>query len=111
MIFKTLGNNVRNERKLQNLTQEQLAEKADISTVFLSQIENARKVPSLETVYAIASALGLTMENIFSEKMELSKDSGTQIKILLKNKTAKEKEFLLATLKHISNRIENDKIK
>lgn len=59
--FKQLGLNITYYRKLKGWTQEQLAEKAEISRTHLSNIEapNAPKSVSLETLFEIAEVLGV----------------------------------------------------
>lgn len=61
MNFVNLGVNVRKLRKERGLTQEELAELADISIAYLSKIENnkANNV-SLAITYHLAEALGVT---------------------------------------------------
>ena len=112
MIFITMGNNIRNERKKQTLTQEQLAEKVAISAVFLSQIENGRKIPSLETVYNITVALGVTMENIFSENYEHinNQQINNRMELLLTDRTKEEKDFIFDITKLIVSKIDNNQI-
>ncbi|MCL2740058.1 MAG: helix-turn-helix domain-containing protein [Oscillospiraceae bacterium] len=62
MDYVLLGNNIRKYRKMKNLTQEQLAEKSEISSVFMCQIENANGKPSLETVVNIATSLEVSID-------------------------------------------------
>jgi len=50
MDYILLGRNIAKARTKNGLTQEQLAEKTDVSTVFISQIETSVRKPSLETV-------------------------------------------------------------
>lgn len=56
-----IGLNVAYFRKLRNLTQEELAEKADISRSYLSAIEapNIVKTLSLELLFDLADALNI----------------------------------------------------
>ena len=59
--FKQIGLNITYYRKLKGYTQEQLAERVEISRTHLSYVE-APNVPtsiSLETLFEIASALGV----------------------------------------------------
>lgn len=49
------------ERKRDNITQAELAEKSGISQSQISRIERLQCVPSFETLYKIASALNLTL--------------------------------------------------
>jgi len=58
---------VRTERARQNVTQEELAEMADITPQFLCKLENGRKTASIETYMRIAAALHLRLANLFSE--------------------------------------------
>ena len=51
-------------RKHRGITQRQLAEKADISTVYLSQIELGERRGSTDVLAAIARALDLTLDDI-----------------------------------------------
>ena len=47
VFSKKLGEFIRNERKNNNISQELLAEKADISTKFLRSIENGKSTCSI----------------------------------------------------------------
>ena len=47
-------------RRSAGLTQEQLSEKADIATQYLSRLENAHQVPSIYIVVDLAGALNTT---------------------------------------------------
>ena len=53
-------------RKLQGMTQEELAEACDLSLGYISQIEapNCYFCPSLKTLFKIAEALGTTVSKI-----------------------------------------------
>ncbi len=71
---KIIGNNVRKYRERYDLTQEQFAEKAGISTSFCGAIETGRKAPSMYTMWKIADNLGVTVdffiyENAASEEI------------------------------------------
>lgn len=57
--YMQLGLKIAYYRKLRGLTQEELAEKVNISAAFLSHVEapNVNKTVSLGTLFAIAEAL------------------------------------------------------
>lgn len=61
-----LGNRIREEREKQKLTQEQLAERADIGRRTIQSIELGEKSPSLDTVWRITAALDISIERLFS---------------------------------------------
>ncbi|MBO4532348.1 MAG: helix-turn-helix transcriptional regulator [Treponema sp.] len=64
-IITILGNNIKRIRKEKEWTQEYLAEKAGISVPFMTQIELARKQPSLEVIEKIANALDVPYDVLF----------------------------------------------
>ena len=55
---------IRVYREYRGLTQDQLAEQAKISKPFLSQIENAIRTPSLNTLKRLAEALRVDMDDL-----------------------------------------------
>lgn len=57
-LLDAFGNVVRNERMRKGLTQEQLAELANLHHNFVSMVERGKSAPALDTIEAIASALG-----------------------------------------------------
>ena len=56
-LNRTYIQNIKRLRLQKNLSQETLAEKADISPSFLSDIENGKKWGSFETLVSLANAL------------------------------------------------------
>ncbi len=66
MDYKLIGENIKRERKKRGLTQEQLAEKAWISTNFLACIETGIKKGSFETYVSIANVLHTTLDTLTS---------------------------------------------
>ena len=60
MDYKLLGKRVRQQRVLNKLTQEQLAERAGISCAFVGHIERGEKKASIETVVALCNALAVS---------------------------------------------------
>ena len=56
-IVKVFGTNVRNYRKKQNLTQEELSELCGLHRTYISDIECFKRSIALENVEKIANAL------------------------------------------------------
>lgn len=54
-------------RERAGLTQEQLAENADISARYISFLETRRRQPSLATLYALSVGLGVRLQDIAAE--------------------------------------------
>lgn len=72
-----VGARVRSMREFQKLSREKLAEKANISTQFLSDIENGKKGMTVVTLKKICDALSTTSDSIvygtvFDDNPEIS---------------------------------------
>lgn len=63
-LRQLLGRRVRALRHAQGLTQEKLAERADMHWTFISGVERGLKDPRLNTVGRIAHALGVTIDEL-----------------------------------------------
>lgn len=64
-ILVKFGMRVRQERLRQNLSQEQLASKADVHRTYVGMIERAEKNITLGNIRKIAKALNLNISDIF----------------------------------------------
>ncbi len=62
--YAEIGNRIKTRRKSMELKQYELAEMANISKFYLSNIECGRTVPSLDTILSICSALNITPDYI-----------------------------------------------
>ncbi|MCL2831684.1 MAG: helix-turn-helix domain-containing protein [Treponema sp.] len=65
-IRKILAQNLKEYRRRNGLTQEKLAEKAGISTNYLSMIEISRKFPTPEMMDRLAQALNIHTFQLFN---------------------------------------------
>lgn len=70
MNFTELGLRIKQCRKTQNITQEALAELADISPHYLYEIERGTKCASLATLVEIATALNTSMDYLLFGSQE-----------------------------------------
>lgn len=62
-----MKNKVKSVRRLQYMSQEELAAKANVSRQTIFSVENGRVIPSLKVAQQIAKALGSTVDDIFFE--------------------------------------------
>jgi len=107
MDYLLLGKNIAEARRKKHLTQEQLAEMIEVSTVFISQIETAVRKPSLETIYKISKSLNTTIDSLIgSESTNVYHD---EISNLLSGMNNKELNFVTNILQEICNQINNNK--
>jgi transcriptional regulator with XRE-family HTH domain len=65
--LELLGDFIRRERKVANLSLRELAQKTNISNPYLSQIERGLHEPSVRVLKAIAGALNLSAETLLAQ--------------------------------------------
>ena len=71
---------LRQARQRAGLTQEDLAERAEVSVRFISFLETGKRQPSLSALAAVSSGLGLTMSQLVScVEQLLGSDDGPEI--------------------------------
>lgn len=84
--YSAVGKRISLIRKNRGMTQEQLAEKAELSNIYISHIENSRSIPSLETLMKLCSALDITPDEVLlgtKQDMENYLQSDIQKKLIL----------------------------
>ena len=99
-VLQQIGTRIRTYRKLARLTQEQLAERADLSPHFLGFVERGQANPSLDSLVRIASALGVQLDELFrfpKEETQEVRERLQEIHRLLKHRTPQE----VRMVKHI----------
>jgi transcriptional regulator with XRE-family HTH domain len=70
--FVEFGNEVRRRRLALNLTLEELAERAGLTSNYIGTIENGHRDPSLSTIQLIARGLGVSPGELFGTLPDLS---------------------------------------
>ncbi|GBU26917.1 transcriptional regulator [Treponema sp. R8-4-B8] len=73
-IKDNLGKNIKIFRARRGLSQANLAEKANISIPFLSNIERGIKYPQPDMLSKIVSALGVEVNELFLTNLEIGKN-------------------------------------
>lgn len=97
--YKLIGRRIQILRKRRKLSQAALAESAGYSVPYISHIETGSKRASLETVAAIADALGCTADQLLYGNQKC--DDRTYLKEaaeILLDCTPSERRFLLELL-------------
>ena len=69
-VFMELGNKIKDMRRQKNLTQEELADRCELTKGYISQLENNLTSPSIQTLCDILNALGTTLADFFREEEE-----------------------------------------
>ncbi len=70
-VLLKLGRNIRNLRLNQGISQEELAFKIDSARNFIGCIERAEKSPTIYTLFRIAQALNIKIEEIVKDIDEI----------------------------------------
>ena len=63
-LRKTFGQNVKEIRQEQGITQAELAKFANVQPSYVSQVENARRLPRVDIAIALAEALGISVDSL-----------------------------------------------
>lgn len=100
----SIGNRVRELRNERNLSQEQLALAAEITTAYLGQIERNEKNPTVSVVGKICMALEIELSDFFSENEIVQRELDsltTQILYQVKNEDEEVKQIILQVIKQM----------
>jgi transcriptional regulator with XRE-family HTH domain len=65
--LESLGNFIRTQRRLANLTLREMAELAKVSNPYLSQVERGLHEPSVRVLRSIAAALNMSAETLLAQ--------------------------------------------
>ncbi|MGD1021027.1 MAG: helix-turn-helix transcriptional regulator [Verrucomicrobiia bacterium] len=63
-VLTAFGLNVRKQREAHGLTQESLAEKADLDQTYISGIKRGLRNPGVLSIAKIAKALGISISDV-----------------------------------------------
>ena len=105
-----IGGKIKQFRQKAALTQEELADRCELTKGYISQLENDNTNPSIATLEDIVNALGASLSDLFSEdcppevvfKAEnvcVKQNEGYSTTWLISNSTINEMEPILAEIK------------
>ncbi|MEK4508956.1 hypothetical protein BSK66_12405 [Paenibacillus odorifer] len=100
-IREVFGQRIRALREKLGLTQEQLAERADLHPNYIGQIERGLKNVSLENIQKIANGLRIELHQLFSFDQSPRLQPLEQLNQLLKFCPEDEVAFLLQHIEHL----------
>ncbi len=69
-IFVQIGHKIKELRMLKGLTQEELADRAELSKGFISQVERDLTSPSIATLIDILQCLGTDLKTFFNDSAD-----------------------------------------
>ena len=108
--FYTVGQRIRRLRRRKKLSQATLAEKVDVSATYISHLENGMKFMSVETLIALANALGVSTDTILCDSLDQQLSACvTEFEIILKDCTNFERRVILDNARSIKKALRDNK--
>ena len=74
-ISSTFGPLVKKRRLAKKLSQEALAEKADVHPTYIGLLERGQRVPGIDVAERIANALGLKLSQLVAQAERRAKEA------------------------------------
>ena len=106
-----IGDKIKNKRMALGLTQEELAERADLTKGFISQVERDLTSPSIDSLFDIIEDLGTNMSDFFKEEkkgklvftqddyiLNIDEDNNSSIEWIVPNSQKNEMEPIILNL-------------
>lgn len=110
MELKAMGQRIKAARERKGYTQEQLAERLDLSVQHISVIERGVKAPKLETFVKIANELDVNADFLLSDQLAVSAQlEASQLYDSMEAVSNKEKERILKVLRVLVDTAEDDR--
>ena len=103
----TLGNAVKRARGKLNLTQNQVANAANIDVRTVLNIENYKGNPKLEVLYPLVRALNLDTQEVFYPELANSSPALTNLHHLLTDCSEEEAEALIPIITSVLEVLRN----
>ena len=101
--YKVIGLRIKQQRNRLNMTQDTLAELADITPVYLSKIENGHVHPTLDLLSALCSILGWDLNAVLIDTSPMSSNYQNERVIQLFNACSPDvKPIVLELLEKLS---------
>ena len=97
------GKRLRELRIMREITQEQLAEKADISRVMIGRYETTDQLPALDTLVRIADALGVSTDYLLGRSTVRTSFAEEEPSTALRRMTETGAQALLALRKMLGD--------
>lgn len=97
-----VGKRIRSLRKIRDLSQEELAEKADISSKYLGEIERGKSNLTIDILEKLSASLEVNVVDLFESQHESSRTILKQeINLLIREANDTELKTIFRVLKSI----------
>jgi transcriptional regulator with XRE-family HTH domain len=83
MGHMSLGSRIKALRKAQNLTQQKLADKVDVSRIYVQALESNRRLPSMKLLNRLAPALEVEVSDLLIDVSAPDRPGRIQLEAML----------------------------
>ncbi|MEN6521083.1 MAG: helix-turn-helix transcriptional regulator [Armatimonadota bacterium] len=105
-LLSTLAQRMRDRRKTLGITQEQLAERSDLSTNYIAKLELGKRVPSFGTLISLAEALDVEVYELLTVSTERPWAGAAQeVERVMALLNEQDSQFLLGEFQNIAHYI------
>lgn len=101
--YTEIGKRIARRRKELGLRQVEVCERAEINDKYLSCIERATSIPSLEVLMKLALALNTTPDEFLTGSIRYGSDDWKDVAELLRNMTKKQLQLAKSFLAWLSD--------
>jgi len=104
MDYVKLGEKIKRERVHNRLTQEMLAEMAEITSSYVGQIERGERKVTLSKLVRIANVLNVSVDYLLSDTIDtIDDDLEIEVKNAMNNMAEKDKKMVIDIIKIIND--------
>jgi len=104
MDYVKLGEKIKRERVHNRLTQEMLAEMAEITSSYVGQIERGERKVTLSKLVRIANVLNVSVDYLLSDTIDMIEDDlEIEVKNAMNNMAEKDKKMVIDIIKIIND--------
>lgn len=99
MVLKSIGSRLKEYRKFNKLTQEQVAEAANVTTNYIYSVESGRNSVNLNILVNMINCIGCSADDIFQDVVVMSHQAkGPQLFEEISKLSVEEQERIYAIL-------------
>lgn len=96
-----IGENIKQFRKNKKITQKELGELIGVKAITIRKYESNEREPNIETLNKIATALGVTINDLVKNEEKASNKNSIGIRFLDMNKLGNEKEQIIKVVEEM----------
>ena len=100
-VYEKLAMTIKAARIAQGMSQEEFAEKLEVSSTHVKHMESGHRKPSVDILFKIVELTGMSVDEVISEKTNHENETDVNITSILSLCSNKEKQLLLKIAKDI----------